>query len=314
MGRTILRKLLYVCLSLLTVMTLTFVLMKAIPGDPFQQEQALPTEIYQALRSYYGLNDPLIVQYFRYIKQLLTFELGPSLIYKGQNVNHIIQQSFPTSALLGITALTFALPAGLTMGILAAVRQNRWQDFCVGIAAVIGISVPSFVIATLLQYLLAIKFELFPIARWGSLSHLILPALSLAALPTAFIARMTRTKMIEEMKQGYITTARAKGLSELNIIFSHAFRNILVPILSYLGPLTASILTGSFIVEKIYGIPGLGYWFVTSVSNRDYPLIMGITIFYCTLLLFMSFFIDMLSLALDPRMAYAAKKQRDAQC
>jgi len=296
------RKLLYVCVSLLAVITLTFILMKTIPGDPFQQEQALPAEIYQSLRTHYGLNDSLAVQYFRYIQQLISFDFGPSLIYKGQNVTNIIKQSFPTSALLGSAALFIAVPMGLLMGFMAALKQNKWLDSFVVAMAVIGISVPGFVIATLFQYVFAIKLEWLPIARWGSFSHLILPALSLAALPMAFIARLTRTQVIEEMKQGYVTTARAKGLSESRIIFSHAFRNILGPILSYLGPLIAGILTGSFVIEKIYGIPGLGYWFVTSVSNRDYPLIMGVTVFYCAFLLFATFVVDMLSLYLDPRL------------
>lgn len=310
MLNVILRKFLYLILSIFTVMTLTFFLMKWIPGDPFQQEQALPTEIYQALRSHYGLNDSLFVQYIHYIQQLVFFDFGPSLIYKGQSVTKIIIDTFPISAVLGTTALLIAVPSGLLLGMIAAVRQNRWQDSLVASIAVIGVSVPSFVIATLLQYLFAIKLELLPIARWGSFSHIILPALSLAALPTAFIARMTRTKMIEEMKQGYVTTARSKGLSETTVVFSHVLRNILVPVLSYLGPLAASILTGSFIIEKIYGIPGLGYWFVTSVSNRDYPLIMGVTIFYCVILLLITFTVDMLTLYLDPRLAYAAKNNR----
>lgn len=310
MKKLLLRKFLYACLSILTVMTLTFVLMKSIPGDPFQQEQALPSEIYQALRSHYGLNDSLPVQYWHYIQQLLTFEFGPSLIYKGQNVTEIISASFPTSALLGVAALAFAIPVGLLIGVIAAARQHCWQDSFIAILAVIGISVPNFVIATLFQYLFAIKLTIFPIARWGSFAHLVLPALSLAILPTAFIARMTRVKMIEELKQAYVTTACAKGLSESRIFLFHILRNILVPILSYLGPLTASVLTGSFIVEKIYGIPGLGYWFITSVSNRDYPLIMGITIFYCTILLLITFIVDMLSLYLDPRLAYTAKKHK----
>lgn len=299
----LLRKCAYACLSIFIVVTLTFVLMKSIPGDPFQQEQALPAEIYQALLSHYGLDQPLGTQYFRYIKQLATFDFGPSLVYKGQNVTQIIRQSFPTSALLGSAALLFALPAGLICGTLGAFKQNKWEDSFVRIAVVVGISVPSFIIATLLQYTLAIKLQIFPIARWGSFVHVILPALSLAAMPTAFIARMTRAKMIEEMKQGYVNTARAKGLSEARIVCVHVFRNLLTPLLGYLGPMAASVLTGSFIIEKIYGIPGLGYWFVTSVSNRDYPLIMGVTVFYCALLLFAAFLADMISLYLDPRLS-----------
>lgn len=310
MGKLLLRKFFYACFSILMVLTLTFVLMKTIPGDPFQQEQALPKEIYEALRSHYGLNDPLIVQYVRYLKQLATFDFGPSLVYKGRNITQIIQESFPTSLLLGSSALAMAVPLGILLGIFAAGRQNRWQDSLITLVAVLGISIPSFVMATLLQYLLAIKLNLLPIARWGSWSHIILPALSLAALPIAFIARMTRAKMIEEMKQGYVITARSKGLSEGTIIRSHVFHNILPTILSYLGPLVAGILTGSFIIEKIYSIPGLGYWFVTSVSLRDYPMIMGITNFYCVLLLTMTFITEMLCFYLDPRLVHTATQTR----
>jgi oligopeptide transport system permease protein len=310
MSQFLLRKLTYISISILIVLTLTFALMKMIPGDPFMQEQALPQEIYEALLVHYGLKDPLISQYMRYLGQLVSLDFGPSLIYKGREVSQIIRDSFPTSALLGASALMLAVPLGLLLGILAAARPHRWQDTLIAFIAVLGISIPSFVVATLLQYILAIKFSLFPIARWGSWAQIILPALSLAALPTAFIARMTRTKMIEEMKQGYVTIARAKGLSEWSIMLFHVFRNILPPILSYLGPLTAGILTGSFIIEKIYSIPGLGYWFVTSVSMRDYPMIMGMTNFYCIFLLAISFVVDLLCLYLDPRLIHTATQPR----
>lgn len=312
MQAVLLRKFFYACLSLLVVVSLTFALIKIIPGDPFQQEQALPVEIYEALKDYYGLNDPWYKQYVRYIQQLLSFDFGPSLVYKGRSVGQIIQTGFPTSALLGMEALLLAVPCGILLGILAALHQNRWQDSAIIIAAVIGISLPSFILATLLQYVIGIKLELLPIARWGTFAQTILPALSLAALPIAFIARMTRAKMIDELSCGYIDTARAKGLSERHIIFKHALRNIITPVLSYLGPLTANIITGSFIIEKIYGIPGLGYWFVTSVMNRDYPLIMGITVFYCALLLMASFIVDASCLLIDPRLAHAARQQKDA--
>ena len=307
MKRLLIDKILYAAASLFIVMSLTFVLMKTIPGDPFQQEQALPTAIYQALRTHYGLNDSLSEQYVRYIKQLALFDFGPSLIYSGRSVSDIILEAFPTSAILGAAALILAIPSGILLGILSAIRRNVWQDTLILLFISIGISVPSFVMATLLQYILGIKLSLLPIAQWGGLSHLVMPALSLAALPTAFIARMTRVKMIEELGQGYVTTARAKGLSEVTIIFRHVLRNTLIPIISYVAPLTASILTGSFIVEKIYSIPGLGYWFVTSITNRDYPLIMGITIFYCALLLATSLIADITSLCVDPRM----KRQRE---
>lgn len=306
------RKFLYACLSLFAVVTLTFILIKTIPGDPFQQEQALPKEIYEALRDHYGLNDPWSVQYFRYLEQLARFDFGPSLVYQGRSVTRIIMDGFPTSALLGGIALALAVPCGILLGIAAAMHVYRWQDSFVAIIAIVGISIPSFILATLLQYVIGIKWGLLPIARWGSFSQVVMPALALAALPTAFIARMTRTKMIGELSQGYVMTARAKGLSEITILFRHVLRNAIIPVLSYLGPLAASIITGSFIVEKIFAIPGLGYWFVNSVSNRDYPLIMGITVFYCALLLTASFLVDTACLLLDPRIAQAAKQREPA--
>ncbi|MBA3815821.1 MAG: ABC transporter permease [Parachlamydiaceae bacterium] len=304
----VIQKLAYACITLLLVATLTFLLMKWIPGDPFQQEQALPTAIYEALREHYGFNDSLPSQYFHYLKQLVYFDLGPSFIHQGRSVASIIKESMPISAALGAQALLLAIPAGILLGTMAALKKNRWQDYLTMFVAVIGISMPSFILATLLQYILAIKLELLPIARWGSLAQTILPTLSLATLPIAFIARMVRTKMIEELRQDYIKTARAKGLSPLKIIFKHALRNTLIPVFSYLGQLTANILTGSFIVEKIFSIPGLGYWFVMSVLSRDYTLIMGITLFYSAVLLAIMFFVDIVCIILDPRIAHSIRE------
>lgn len=302
MGRVLGRKIFQACLSLLIVMTLTFLLMKAIPGDPFQQEQALPQEIYIKLCEHYGLNDPWHRQYIHYINQLSTFDFGSSLIYHEKNVSEIIRQSFPNSALLGLEALLLAVPLGIWLGISLAVQQKNSAGLFIQIAMMLGISVPSFILATLLQYLLAFKMQLLPIACWGSFAHTILPALTLAALPTAFIAKMTKTNMSEELKQPYIITAQAKGMPQHVIIYRHALRNTMIPLLNYLGPLIANILTGSFIVEKIFSVPGLGFWFVTSVLNRDYPLILGITIFYCALLLIIGCIIDAICLFLDPRL------------
>lgn len=306
----VLQKLAYACLALLLVATLTFLLMKGIPGDPFQQEQALPTAIYEALRQHYGFNDPWPSQYLRYLKQLLTFDLGPSFIHQGRTVTSILKESLPISAALGAQALILAIPVGILLGTWAALKQNRWQDYLIMLLAVTGISMPSFILATILQYILAIKLELLPIARWGSFAQTILPTLSLAAVPMAFITRMVRAKMVEELQQDYIKTARAKGLPFTVIIFKHALRNTLIPVFSYLGQLTANILTGSFIIEKIFSIPGLGYWFVMSVLNRDYTLIMGITIFYCAILLAIMFIVDMICMAIDPRIAYSMHKEK----
>jgi oligopeptide transport system permease protein len=298
----IVRKCAFACLSLLLLVSLTFCLLQVVPGDPFQQEQALPEEIYAALKNYYGLNQPFFQQYLLYLKHLLTFNFGPSLIYPGRSATQMICESFPISAYLGAEALLAALPIGILLGAAAAMKRNRWTDRLSMLYSLIGISLPSFIIATLLQYLLAYKLNWLPIARWGSFSQTILPALALAAVPAAFIFKMTRTLLINELKQNYIRTAYAKGLSQPIVLFRHALRNIAAPLLSYIGPLAASVLTGSFIVEKIFSIPGLGYWFISSVSNRDYPLIMGMTVFYCALLLLANLLVELICLLIDPRL------------
>lgn len=288
-------------LSLFVVVTLTFFLMHAIPGDPFVQEQAIPEEILKAMRNHYGLDEPLSVQYGRYLKGLLCGDLGPSFKYPGRMVSDIIKEGFPVSLLLGTEALLIAIIFGISMGAIASFKYLRWQDHLTMAFAVIGISVPSFILATFLQYIFSMKMDLLPIARWGSFSQTILPAFSLAALPMAFIARLTRAGMVEVMQQDYIQTARAKGLSSFHILIRHILRNALLPVVTYLGPLTAAILTGSFAVEKIFGIPGLGQWFVMCISNRDYTVIMGTTIFYSALLMLTVFLVDILYCFIDPR-------------
>jgi len=275
--------------------------MKAIPGDPFTQEQAVPEEIMKSMYAHYGLDQPIFVQYVKYIKGLLTFDLGPSFKYEGRSVSDIIKEGFVVSFVLGSFALIISISFGLVLGSIASVYRGRWQDRLAMFVAVVGMSVPSFIFATVLQYAFSIKIHLFPIARWGSLAHVILPSFALAALPMAFIARLTRTNMIETLQQDYILTAKSKGLSTWQILLKHVLKNSLLPVITYVGPLSATIITGSFIVEKIFGIPGLGGWFVTSISNRDYTVIMGVTMFYSTILLFMVFLVDILYFFLDPR-------------
>lgn len=288
-------------LSLFLVATLTFFLMHAIPGDPFTQDKAIPEEIMQAMYRHYGLDKPLYVQYKNYLIGLLTGDLGPSFKYEGRTVGEIIKEGFPVSLCLGLEALSIALFCGITTGAIASLKHQKWQDHLMMVVAVLGISVPSFIIATFLQYLLSMKLNLLPVARWGSFSQSILPSLSLALLPMAFITRLTRSNMVEVMQQDYIQTARAKGLTTFKILFLHILRNALLPVITYLGPLTASVLTGSFVVEKIFGIPGLGQWFVMSVTNRDYTVIMGTTVFYSALLMFSVFLVDILYCFIDPR-------------
>jgi len=287
--------------SLFVVITLTFVLMHTIPGDPFVQDKAIPEEILKALHQHYGLDKPLIVQYGKYLNGILHFDLGPSFKYQGREVNEIIAQGFPVSLTLGLEALCLAVCGGITCGTIASFNHQRWQDYVMMIIAVIGISVPSFILASFLQYLLAMKLDVLPVARWGSFSQSIMPALSLAALPMAFIARLARANMVEVIQQDFIQTARAKGLTALHVATRHVLKNALFPVITYLGPLSAAVFTGSFAIEKIFGIPGLGQWFVTSITNRDYTMIMGTTIFYSALLMLCIFIVDFLYCLLDPR-------------
>lgn len=288
-------------ITLYVIVTVTFALMKAVPGDPFTEEQALPEEVIEGLKKHYGLDRPWYEQYGKYLVSVVTLDFGPSFKYKNRRVNDIIKEGFPVSGLLGLEALCLAIAIGITLGCLAAMKQNQWQDRVAMLVAIIGISVPSFILATLLQYTLALKMNLFPVARWGTFQHTILPALALAALPTAFIARLTRANMIETLRQSYIRAARARGLSQKTIVFKHALRNAVLPVIAYLGQLTTNVLVGSFVVERIFGIPGLGQWLVNSISNRDYTVIMGITVFYSFILLTTSFLVDLSYGILDPR-------------
>lgn len=299
--RYILKKLTFFALTLFTIVTLTFFLMKSIPGDPFTEEQAIPEEIMQNLYQHYGLDKPLHIQYFKYLKGFLTLDLGPSFKYEGRTTNQIIKEGFPISAALGCAAFFLALFWGVFWGSIAAFNKGKFLDHFAMLLAVGGMSVPSFLTATFLQYVFSIKLGLLPIARWGSFAHMILPAIALAAFPSAFIARMTRASMVEVLQKEYILTAKAKGLSKFQIWRKHVLKNSFLPVISYLGTLFASVTTGSFIVEKIFGIPGLGGWMVSSITNRDYTIIMGLTIFYSFILLTSIIITDIVYFFLDPR-------------
>ncbi|NGX39955.1 MAG: Oligopeptide transport system permease protein OppB [Chlamydiae bacterium] len=308
MTKFLLKKTLVLLFSLFMVITLTFALMQMIPGDPFTQEKAVPDEILKAMQRHYGLDQPWYVQYWKYLKGFITWDLGPSFKYQGRTVTEIIREGFPVSMALGLEALSLSIFFGVGLGCIASLKHLKWQDHVTMVVAVIGISVPSFILATFLQYLISMKLDLLPVARWGSFDHTILPSIALAALPTAFIARLTRSNMVEIMQQDYIQTAKAKGLNSFHIVFRHALRNALLPIVTYLGPLTTAIITGSFAVEKIFGIPGLGQWFVMSITNRDYTVIMGTTVFYSALLMVSVFVVDILYCLIDPRIQLVNKQ------
>ncbi|MBU6383676.1 MAG: ABC transporter permease [Verrucomicrobia bacterium] len=301
MIRFLFKKGLILLFSLWIVATGTFFLMHAIPGDPFIGERHLPQEVLDSLYAHYGLDQPLYVQYFKYLNGLLHGDLGPSIVYEGRSVNHFIAEGFPISARLGVQALSLAIPCGILLGTFAALKRGRWQDHAAMTLSTVSVSVPSFVLATLFQYIFCLKLHLLPVARWGSFEHTILPTLALAALPTAFIARLTRSNMVEVLGQDYIQTALAKGLPLFRVALCHGLRNALLPVLTYLGPVSASILTGSFIIEKIFAIPGLGAWMIHSVSGRDYPMILGLTVFFSAVLMIIVFLVDILYTLVDPR-------------
>lgn len=298
-----------IVLALAFISTFTFFGMRIIPGGPFASEKNLPPKVEENLNKKYHLDDPLLKQYTDYMVGLVKGDLGPSFKYPDRTVNDIIAEGFPVSAILGAVAVFLALSVGLTAGVISALKQNQWQDHLAMILATIGFSVPSFVLAALLQYVFSYKLNLVVPAMWGTWQQAILPSISLAALPTATIARLMRTNMLEVLQQDYIRTARAKGLKERVIIYRHAVRNALLPIITYLGPLIASTFTGSFVVEHIFAIPGLGRYFVTSVFNRDYTLIMGLTVFYSVFLMFMNLIVDLSYALIDPRVKLTGGKE-----
>ena len=283
------------------VVTITFGLMHAIPGGPFTQEKKLPPAVLATVEARYHLNDPLWKQYADYVKNAATFDFGPSYKYPGKTVNDIIQESFPVSATLGLISLVLAIGVGIGAGILAAWYKNRFVDYFLMVGATLGVSVPSFIFAAILIQLFAFTWPVLPAAMWKGPTYVILPAIALAAQPTAFIMRLTRSSILDALGQDYIRTARSRGVSTVSLLCHHALRNALLPVVSYIGPLAAALLTGSFIVESIFAIPGLGRHFVTSIYNRDYTVILGITIFYSFLIMMMNLLVDILYPFLDPR-------------
>lgn len=290
------------------VITITFFLMHAIPGGPFTAEKSLPPYVLHSIEERYKLNDPLYKQYGDYLCNLVQGDLGPSFKYPGRSVNDIIKDGFPVSFKLGIEAILIAIIIGIPAGILAGVKKDKWQDRAVNFFTTLGVAVPSFVMAALLIYVLSTKLHLLPAAMWNGWRYEIMPALALSGMPMSFIARLTRSSMLDILSQDYIKTARAKGLSWSKVLIKHALPNSLIPVVTYLGPMTASILTGSFVIETIFAIPGLGQYFVTSIYNRDYTVILGVTIFYSVIVIVLNMVVDLLYPLLDPRIKIGEEK------
>jgi oligopeptide transport system permease protein len=286
------------------IVTVTFILAKSSPGGPFDRDRPLSDEVRKNVEARYGLDKPLLEQYFKYIGPLLRGDLGPSFHYRGISVAQLIREKFPRSALIGGLSILLSIGIGVPAGIFSAMRQHRMADRLTMLLTIVGVSAPSFVLATLLQYIAAVKWGLFDAAGFSDWKDAVLPSLALSVYSLAFIARLTRSSFIDVLRDDWVRTAYAKGLTPFTVMVRHVLRNAVLPVVTYLGPLTAGVLTGSLVVEKIFNIPGLGQFFVTSINNRDYPMILGVTIFYSTLLVALNFLVDIIYTWLDPRISF----------
>ena len=292
--------------TLLIIATLTFFMTRFAPGGPFDSEKAIPEEIKVKLESHFGLNLPLFDQYLLYMKNLLAGDLGPSFKYVGWDVSELIGIAFPVSLGLGVSALFIALLVGLPAGMVAALRKNTLWDYLPMGLAMVGICLPTFVLGPILIMIFSTKLNLLPALGWYSWSDLILPSLTLGLFYAAYIARLTRAGMLETLKQDYVRTARAKGASPSRVVIKHALRGGLLPVVTFLGPAFAGLVSGSFIIESIFFIPGLGKFFVTAAFNRDYTMVLGTVLFYATLIIALNLLVDFLQAWLDPK----AREQR----
>ena len=301
MGVYIIKRILLMFGSLFFVILLTFMLMHAIPGGPFTRERRLPEAVEQAMSEKYHLNDPLPKQFIDYLGGLIRLDLGPSFKYAGHTVNEFIENGFPVSARLGLVPIVFVILLSIPLGVFAALNSGKWQDLVIMVIATFGVTIPSFVIATLLIYLFSFKLNLLPTFGLDSWKGYILPVIALGWYSLSFITRLIRSSLLEVMGQDYIRTARAKGLPEHRVILFHALRNAIIPVITIIGPTVAAFLTGSFVIEKIFALPGLGIHFVSSISNRDYTTIMGVTVFYAAFLVVMTLIVDIFYVMVDPR-------------
>lgn len=283
------------------VATLTFFLMNLVPGGPFMAEKAITPQAQQAMMEKYGLDKPLSEQYTIYMGKVLQGDLGPSVKQRGRTVNSIIETKFPVSAKLGGISILIAVLVGVPLGSIAAFKRGKMTDNIIIVFSTCGIAVPSFVISTLLMYVLSFEFEWLPTYGLTSWKHYIMPVTALALYPASYISRLMRSSMLDVLGQDYMRTARAKGVTWFFRVFKHALRNAILPVVTYLGPLLAYTVTGSFIVEKIFTIPGLGTEFIGAITGRDYPLIMGTTIFLATLIITMNVVVDIIYTLIDPR-------------
>jgi oligopeptide transport system permease protein len=295
--------------TMLTLITIAFFLIRAAPGGPFDSEKVLPPEIRANLDAKYHLDEPLVQQYFRYLGQIITLDFGPSFQYKDWTVNELIARGFPVSLTVGGLAMLIAFLLGTLIGITAALRQNTPVDYSIMGVAMLGISIPNFVVAPVLILVIAVYAGWLPAGGWDwSIQRMVLPVITLALPVIAYIARLTRGSMIEVLHSNYIRTARAKGLPNRIVIRRHALKPALLPVISFMGPATAGLITGSVVIERIYSIPGLGSYFVQGALNRDYTLVMGVVIFYGVIIILLNFVVDLLYSWLNPKIRYGEQQ------
>ena len=299
-SRYIVKRILLALVSLFAIITITYFLMNLMPGDPFMSEKA-SEENRAILIAKYGLDQPVYVQYGKYLTNLLHGDMGTSyVLQKGRAVKDIIFESFQVSMSLGVRALLLAIVCGIILGCIAGLCKDKLPDAVIRVLSSVGISMPGYVIASGLMILLAVNLKVLPV-NYNKPGGWLMPMLTLAIYPTSYLTRLTRASILEVMNQDYLRTERAKGMSEFVVVFIHALKNSLIPVITYLGPLTASILTGGFVAESVFSVPGLGRYFVSSISSRDYTMLMGVTIFYSALIVFMNLICDILYKIVDPR-------------
>ncbi len=301
MLRYIVKRILMGILTAFLVATLTFFIMNLVPGGPFLSEKAVTPQAQAAMEEKYGLDKPLFIQYLTYMGGLLHGDMGLSLKKRGFTVNDIIRNKFPVSARLGGMAVLTAVLFGIPLGSFAAYKRGKTADNIIIVLSTAGIAIPSFLISTLLMYILSVRFKLLPSLGLDGPKNYIMPVIALALYPASYITRLMRSSMLDVTGQDYMRTARAKGVSPFQVVFKHALRNAILPVVTYLGPLLAYLMTGSFIVEKIFTIPGLGHEFVSAIPSRDYPLIMGTTIFLACFIIVMNVVVDIAYAFIDPR-------------
>jgi len=311
MARFLLKRFAYMLLTIFVAITITFMLIHAIPGDPLSgMARKLPPQIQKNFYAKYGLDKPVIVQYGRFMKNLVLHgDLGESLAYPGRSVVHTIKTYAPVSGRVGIQAIAMGFVIGIILGIIAAFYRNKWPDYLVMFIAILGISVPSFVVATLLQYVFTVKFMVLPTTGWGGFKYTILPSIAMSFGSIATYARYMRANCLDVIGQDYILTAKAKGVSKLSLVWKHVIRNAILPVITLLGPQIAMIFIGSFVIESIFAIPGLGQYFVSSVSDRDYTMIMGQTVFMSSLFIVSLVAVDILYGLVDPRIRLSGGKK-----